>query len=192
MSIREQEVPEFAHSFKGYERVEVDEYIAWLRNEAVTAEERAAHAELALEQCRRELASSPTTAGISQRLAAMLQLANEEAADIRARARAESEAATREANSQAARTIDDATRQRDGIQRDIDDLSGVREDLVRRLIELGGEILGATERYRGFVDGVAPVPGARVALFDAEADADSDSDDPPTDPRSESDSLSAR
>ena len=42
-----------------------------MRTQASQAEEQAAHAETALAQCRRELASSPTTAGISQRLAVL-------------------------------------------------------------------------------------------------------------------------
>ena len=89
MSIREQEAPEFGHAFRGYEREQVDEYVAWMRDQAIQSEDRAGRAEAALAQCRRELASSPTTAGISERLAAMLQLATDEAEDIRARARAD-------------------------------------------------------------------------------------------------------
>src|SRR5438094_66422 len=122
MSIREQEAPDFAQSLRGYDRAQVDEYVAWARAQAIEAEERARHAESALVQCRRELASSPTTAGISQRLAAMLQLANEEADEIRSRARVESESRTREATNEAERTVAEATGRRDAIQREIDDL----------------------------------------------------------------------
>src|SRR4029077_20599212 len=92
MSIREQEIPQFANAFRGYDREQVDDYLAWMRTHAIQVEDRAGHAETALAQCRRELASSPTTVGISERLTAMLQLATEEADDIRARARAESDA----------------------------------------------------------------------------------------------------
>ncbi len=181
MSIREQEAPDFGHSLRGYDRAQVDEYVAWARGQVIEAEERARHAESALVQCRRELAASPTTAGISQRLAAMLQLANEEADDIRSRARAESEATTRGATTHAERTVAEATRQREAIQREIDDLSAIREGLVHRLIELGGDIVGATERFRGYLPGTSPVGGSRAHLFDVEAD------DPPTDSRSASD-----
>jgi cell division septum initiation protein DivIVA len=176
MSMREQEAREFTSVLRGYDRIEVDEYVAWLRNQVIEAEDRATRAEAALVQCRRELASSPTTAGISQRLAAMLQLATEEADEIRARARAESEMRTREAANQAERMIAEATQRRDAIQREVDDLSETREELVQRMIELGGQILGATERYRGYLPGTAPLGDPRVQLFDAEADVQIDID----------------
>ena len=176
MSIREQDAPDFSPSLRGYDRAQVDEYLAWLRNTAVQAEDRAGRAESALEQCRRELASTPTTAGISQRLAAILQLANEEADEIRVRARDEAEARTREASEQATRTIDEANHLRDAIRREIDELTVVREELLRRLIELSGEIVGATERFRGHEPGMVPLPLATTELYDREADAPSDVD----------------
>jgi cell division septum initiation protein DivIVA len=181
MSIKEQEPPAFAHALRGYDRAEVDEYVAWLRAQGVQAEDLASQAESALAQCRRELASSPTTAGISQRLAAMLQLATEEAEEIRERARTDAEATTRGASDQAERTIDEATRQRDAIQREIDELSTIREQLLQRLIELGGEVVGATERFRGYAPGAAPLV-ATTALYDVDADVDLDADEPATEP----------
>jgi hypothetical protein len=170
MSIREQDAPAFATAFRGYDREQVDEHLEWLRNRTIGAEDRADQAETALTQCRRELASSPTTAGISERLTAMLQLATEEAADIRARARAEAEAAVAEAASRAERTVDEANQLRDAIQGEIDELSAVREQLLRLLIELGGESVGATERFRGYAPGTVPRAAAAAALYDAEAD----------------------
>jgi cell division septum initiation protein DivIVA len=169
MSIREQEPPEFSQTFRGYDREQVDAYVVWVRDHAIDAEDRAGRAEAALTQCRRELASSPTTAGISERLAAMLQLATEEAADIRARAQAESDATVADAFARAERTIDDANALRDAIQREIDELSDIREQLLQRLIELGGEVVGATERFRGYAPGSAPI-AAGATLYDAEAD----------------------
>ncbi len=184
MSMREQEAREFTSVLRGYDRIEVDEYVAWLRSQVIEAEERAKRAEAALVQCRRELASSPTTAGISQRLAAMLQLATEEADEIRSRARTESEVRTREAASQAQRMLAEATQRRDAIQREVDDLSETREELVHRMIELGGQILGATERYRGYLPGTVPLGDPRVQLFDAEVedDVEIDLEEPPTVP----------
>jgi cell division septum initiation protein DivIVA len=169
MSIREQEPPEFAHAFRGYDREQVDEFVAWVRSQAIDAEDRAGRAETALAQCRRELASSPTTAGISERLAAMLQLATEEAADIRARAQADSDTTVADAFARAERTVDEANQLRDAIQREIDELSEIREGLLQRLIELGGEVVGATERFRGYPPGAVPLPPA-PKLYDAEAD----------------------
>ena len=173
MSIREQDAPDFSPSLRGYDRAQVDEYLAWLRNTAAQAEDRASRAESALEQCRRELASTPTTAGISQRLAAILQLANEEADEIRVRARDESEARKREAAEQATRTVDEANQLRDAIRREIDELTVVREELLQRLIELSGEIVGATERFRGHEPGTVPLPVGTAELYDGEADAPS-------------------
>jgi hypothetical protein len=140
-----------------------------MRDLAIQAEDRAGRAETALARCRRELAASPTTAGISERLAAMLQLATEEAADIRARAQRDSDATVADAFSHAERTVDEANQLRDAIQREIDELSEVREQLLQRLIELGGEVVGATERFRGYPPGSAPLPPT-TALYDAEAD----------------------
>jgi cell division septum initiation protein DivIVA len=168
MSIRDQEAPEFSHALRGYDRVQVDEYLAGFREYVIQLEDRAAAAELAVLECRRELAS-PGSGGISQRLAAILQLANEEADEIRARAHAEGEATTQQATSEAERTVHDASEQRDAIQREIDDLSAVREGLLQRLVELGDQIRGATARYEGYPPGTAPTARGEVELFDVEA-----------------------
>ena len=169
MSMKEQYAPEFAQVFRGYDREQVDGYVAWTRDLAIQTEERAGRAEAALAQCRRELAASPTTAGISERLAAMLQLATEEAADIRARAQRDSDATVADAFSHAERTVAEANQLRDAIQREIDELSEIREQLLHSLIELGGEVVGATERFRGYAPGGAPLRPT-AALYDAEAD----------------------
>jgi cell division septum initiation protein DivIVA len=169
MSISEQGAPEFTHSFRGYERTQVDEYVARCSAYMNEVEVRAAAAESALQQCRRELASSPSTAGVSQRLAAILQLAEEEADQIRTRARADGEATTQQATSEAERTVSEANQQRDAIQREIDDLSTVREGLVQGLLGLLGRIHDATERYQGYPPGASWTAPAGVELFDAEA-----------------------
>jgi DivIVA protein len=179
MSISERQAPDFSHALRGYDRAQVDEYLASYTEYSVQVEERARKAETALAQCRRELASAPGTVGISERLASILQLANEEAEEIRERARTESGATTRAAASEAERTVDDALRQRDAIQLEIDELSDVREALLQRLIALGGQIVDATERYQGYAPGMAPRPPAGVKLFDAEAIDDEAVDDEP-------------
>jgi DivIVA domain-containing protein len=178
MSISEQAAPEFTQAFRGYDRAQVDEYVVWIRDQVVQSEARAGRAETALAQCRRELASSPTTAGISERLTAMLQLATEEAADIRTRAQTDSDATVADAFARAERTVDEANRLRDAIQREIDDLSTIREQLLQRLIELGGEVVGATERFRGYPPGSAPLPASSATLYDADADAELDESRP--------------
>jgi cell division septum initiation protein DivIVA len=172
MSVSEQAAPEFTQAFRGYDRTQVDAYVVWMRDQVVQSEARAGRAETALAQCRRELASSPTTAGISERLTAMLQLATEEAADIRTRAQTDSDATVADAFARAERTVDEANRLRDAIQREIDDLSTIREQLLQRLIELGGEVVGATERFRGYPPGSAPLPASSATLYDADAELD--------------------
>jgi len=182
MTVREQEPPDFSNSLRGYNRDQVDEYVASFREYTIQVEDRAKAAESGLLQCRRELASAPGTVGISERLAAILQLANEEATEIRERARAESEATIRAANSQAERTVTDANQHRDAIQREIDELSAIRDGLLERLIALGGRIVEATERYQGYPPGLAPRPQP-AKLFDAEAVDQADRDaEPMTDP----------
>jgi DivIVA domain-containing protein len=169
MSIRDQEAPGFSNSLRGYDRIQVDEYLARLREYVAQVEDRAVAAESALVQCRRELASLPTNAGVSQRLAAILQLANEEADEIRAQAQTEGEATTHDAASEAERTVNYAHQQRDAVQREVDDLSAVREGLLQRLVDLGSEIRDAMEHYQAYLSGVAPTAHVGVELFDAEA-----------------------
>ena len=168
MSMRDQEAPEFSFSLRGYDRVQVDDYVAELLAYVIQVEERAATAESALVECRRELAS-PGSAGISERLAAILQLANEEADQIRVRAQAEGTATTQQAASVAERTVAGANQQRDSVQAEIDDLTATREVLFQRLVELGNEIRDATVRYQEYVPGVAAPAHVDVELFDAEA-----------------------
>jgi cell division septum initiation protein DivIVA len=184
MSIRDQAAPDFSHALRGYDRPQVDEYLASVREYTIQVEDRARAAESALLQCQRELASSPGTAGISQRLAAILQLANEEAEEIRAQARAHAEATTQQAASEAEQTIDDANQMRDAIQREIDDLSMVREGLLERLVELGVQIRDAAERYEGYPPGAVPPASGEVKVFDGEApdDATAVEPEPVTDP----------
>ena len=118
------------------------------RDLAIQAEERAGRARDRARPVSPGARSSPTTAGISERLAAMLQLATEEAADIRARAQSDSEATVAElrASPSGRRRGERSCATRSS--REIDELSVIREQLLQRLIELGGEVVGATERFR--------------------------------------------
>ena len=176
MSMRDQEAPEFSFSLRGYDRVQVDDYVAELLGYVIQVEERAATAESALVECRRELAS-PGSAGISERLAAILALANEEADQIRVRAQAEGVATTQQAAAVAERTVAGAHQQRDAVQREIDDLTATREVLFQRLVELGNEIRDATVHYQEYVPGAAAPAHVDVELFDAEAIEDESGDD---------------
>ena len=193
MSMREQEAPEFSSSLRGYDRVQVDEYLAELRESVIQVDDRAVAAESALVECRREL-TSPGSAGISERLAAILQLANEEADQIRAQARAEGAATTREVASAAERTLGDANQQRDAIQGEIDELATVREILLQRLVELGKQNRDDSEQYLGYVPALGARPHAEVELFDAEAievDAEIDDAEPVADAAVQPDLLTS-
>ena len=106
--MNDEEAPRFSHSLRGYDRVQVDEYLAQSSQQLIELEDRTVAAESALVECRHELAS-PGSAGISQRLAAILQLANEEADEHPARARAEADATTQAAAEEAERTVKEAS-----------------------------------------------------------------------------------
>ncbi len=187
MSITDQGVPEFAHAFRGYERTQVDAYVAQYREYMAQVEVRAAAAESALQQCRRELASSPTTAGVSQRLAAILQLAEEEADQIRARAQVEHEATTHRAASEAEQTITHATQHRDAIQREIDDLSAPASPPPTKptIPSTPGWAAAAAAAEKEVVPGGTRTVGPWAALVKARPRASTPSASSVADPKSE-------
>ena len=169
MSISERQAPDFSHALRGYDRAQVDEYLASYTEYSVQVEERARKAETALAQCRRELASSPGTVGISERLASILQLANEEAEEIRERARTESEATTLAAATEAERTVNDSAR-----------APGRHPTRDRRALRRPRSAAPTAHRARrpdrrsdGALSGIrtrdGAAPAAEVKLFDAEA-----------------------
>ena len=172
MSIREQEARRVSRRRSG--AMTVSRWTGTLACGCATSPSRPKTAPVGLPgpaataQCRRELASSPTTAGISERLAAMLQLAHRGGRGHPRVRRANSDSTVTDAFARADRRSTQALR--DAIQREIDELSDTRELLLQRLIELGGEVISAYERFCGYPPGHAPLPAA-AALYDAEADA---------------------
>lgn len=168
MSIEEPEAPQFAVLFRGYDRRQVNEYFAWLGEYVAHLKDRVVAAETALLRCQRELVS-PGTADISPRLGTILELANQEADEIRARARSQGEALTAQAARNAEALVTEANVRRDAIQVDIEDLASVREELLEGLVEFGGHIGDAMARYQQY----RPLPTARphvdIELAEAEA-----------------------
>lgn len=91
--------PSFSVQLRGYDREEVDEYAATLRRMLDEARRRLTELERALEEDHREEGAEPRTESaassfraLSGRMAAMLELAEEEAAEIRLQAQQEAEA----------------------------------------------------------------------------------------------------
>ena len=153
MSIRTQEFPEFAPALRGYDRLQVDGYVERLREYALEVEDRAISAEAALADLqqesgdlRRQLAA--TGGGeLPQRLAHILDVANEEADEVRQRARAEAdelshrarggaEQSRRRARAEAERIVADAVAARDAVQRQIRDLELTRARFLEGLAHI--------------------------------------------------------
>jgi cell division septum initiation protein DivIVA len=150
MSIRTQEFPEFAPALRGYDRLQVDGYVERLREYALEVEDRAISAEAALADLQQEtveLRRQVAAAGggeLPQRLAHILDVANEEAEDVRQRARAEAdelshraragaEQSRRRARAEAERIVADAVASRDAVQRQIRDLELTRARFLEGL-----------------------------------------------------------
>src|SRR5688572_19797031 len=112
MSISNQEMPEFSPALRGYDRLQVDDYVGRLREYARELEERALGAEASLAGVQQELAelrrqvTLQSGGDLPPRLAHILQLAKEEAEEIRVAAREEADSATRDARS----ALEDARR----------------------------------------------------------------------------------
>lgn len=167
MSISAQPEPQFARSVRGYDRFDVDEYVVSVREYVEELETRAAAAEAALLECRRELAS-PGSGGISERLAAILQLANEEAEEVRAKAAADAVTVTNHAAREAEDMISAAREQRLVLQQEIDRQTAIRDELLQRLAHLAAMVDEARQHYAA--PGLSTVAqNIDVELFDAEA-----------------------
>jgi cell division septum initiation protein DivIVA len=151
MTIRDQESPEFAYGIRGYDRAQVDDYVARLRDYAAEIEDQAAETErraTAVEQTvtqlrrqlevakaqedqlRAELADSNGD-NLAPRLAQILQLARDEAEDIRLNAREEAsqrvEAADRETRAMLEQARTDAEQIVNGA---LDDERAVRDRIA--------------------------------------------------------------
>jgi cell division septum initiation protein DivIVA len=179
MSIRTQEFPEFAQSLRGYDRPQVDGYLERLREYTIEVEDRAlsaeqrltsAHEEIA--ELRRQLAASGG-GELPDRLAHILDLAQEEAETVRARARAEAneldqrcraqldETRTR-ATADAKRMVADSIATRDAIARELGELEQVRREHLDELAGLCAHLAEMVQRHRHVAESSEPTQAIRV------------------------------
>jgi DivIVA domain-containing protein len=165
MSIRNQEMPEFAPALRGYDRLQVDDYLGRLREYALEVEERALNSEAALAGAQQELADLRRQATLSSggdippRLAHILQLAKEEADEVRTRARADADEMTskahgaldearRRARAEGDRIVAEAVAHKKTVERQLGDLEKARDHMLGRLGDFRREIGETIEHFR--------------------------------------------
>jgi DivIVA domain-containing protein len=186
-----EEVPQFATVMRGYDRGQVDDYVARLIDFLADAERRAERAEAELiksnrraerlaEELRQALdrlqqpAPQQPWQGLGERLESMLRLAQEEADAIRDRGRTEAE-----------ELLETARRQREqevqGAERDLAAVASRRDAVVAELRKVQDVLatLGlrkAVENIEQTTD-VSPVAGADRSSSDPERGGGPDADD---------------
>jgi hypothetical protein len=183
----------FSRRFVGYDTREVDEYVARLTEYAHLLEHRAVEAEEVVAAqtgellVARERLEAMAGGELTGRLAEILSLANEEAADILARAHAEEHEAHERASATASATLAKAAEECRGLERHLEALYATRDALIDDLRNLGARITQAAEEYRMQPEISEPESEAeserepepepdqtspeQPAVFDAEADA---------------------
>jgi DivIVA domain-containing protein len=127
--------PEFATSMRGYDRLQVDEYIDRLHDLAADAEERARVAESELEFSRH------TTVG--PRVAQILDLAVEEGKELRERVQVEVDRTRAEARAEAEAIVSAA---RDSAELTRNEAERTREEVLAEADARRREVLGEVER----------------------------------------------
>jgi cell division septum initiation protein DivIVA len=127
--------PEFATSMRGYDRLQVDEYIDRLHNIAADAEDRARVAESELEFSRH------TTVG--PRVAQILDLAVEESKELRESVQAETDRMREEARAEAEAIIAGA---REGAELTRAEAERSRQEVLAEADARRLEVLGEVER----------------------------------------------
>jgi DivIVA domain-containing protein len=164
----------FSRRFSGYDTQEVDDYVARLTQYGQHLEERTAAAERSLAKCSSELAEARrrlavgSGADLPARLGQILALAEEEAHDIRERARVETRAITDQAVRDAEEMLIEATEERSAIERQVQQLAATRDSFLDDLRSLGAQMAHAAQHYE--IESETPEPvDERVEVFDAEA-----------------------
>jgi len=147
--------PSFRGALRGYDRVQVDNYVSWVEAELRTGRreisdlvQRYGECSTELELSRRLLAGSPEgqeLVRVSERIGSMLRLAADEAADLTAAGRAEAERLVTDARTEA-----EATRQK-------------AAEVQRLAVEDGNRVRAEAAQVRG---------EASAALADARTEAD--------------------
>lgn len=160
--------PQFRRRLRGYDQLQVDNYVAWAENEIQSVRHELDLLAVQLGACsaerevlRREVAQTSRereVTRVSDRVRGMLQLAAEEAADIRAAAQVEAERVLEEARAEAAAVAMRAREQARGqeqssnalaaqhlavVQQQVSALRRQREDLQSGLRRLAGDIESA-------------------------------------------------
>jgi DivIVA domain-containing protein len=173
MSLRNQEQPEFAQALRGYDRVQVDGYLERLREYTIEVEDRALNAESNLaeqQQAFADLQRQLAAAGggeLPHRLAHILDLAREEADEIRVRAHKEADEVLAKANAaaekvrtraraEAQRTVADAAALRAALERQVNDLEDTRHQVTDRLSELATHLKRAIDAHRADAQSTEP------------------------------------
>jgi hypothetical protein len=155
MGFQGEDLPRFAEERHGYVKAQVDEYVgAWLvyraereaQVDGLTAELASCHD--ALQEAREALTSARAGGDVPQRLTQILGLANEEADELRARARAEATGLVQDAEREARELVDRATLERAVVEQDIRRLEASRDRLVGRLAALAAELSAAVAEHR--------------------------------------------
>jgi len=174
--------PEFTTSIRGYDRLQVDDYIGWLHNLVTYAEQRAreAESELELREAESELDFS-RHADVGPRVSEILDLAVAESAELRERikqqadtllskARREAEDIVESAHAQAAET----RQQSQCLHKDVlTKLDAERErarreivELQRRQTELLGDLRELQEAVGAAVDLIPDQPDGPIEESD--------------------------
>jgi cell division septum initiation protein DivIVA len=132
--MRPEEERPFAVVRRGYDRAEVDEYIREMWERAV--------------QLQEDRPARPA-AELSSRLAQILELANEEADDVRAEAQARSDEIIAAAEARAQAMIESAAERCEEVESKIVELSATRDHLLAALAGLNQQLSRAIE-YHSF------------------------------------------
>lgn len=120
----------FEVTMRGYNKRQVEDYVAWLQNEVRSAQDEARNAQTAHQDAQRDLAklrddltaakaetpaARPAHEEVSERLAQILRLADEEADQKRARAAEDAESTLESAREQSAKVLEAAKSAAEGI-----------------------------------------------------------------------------
>jgi cell division septum initiation protein DivIVA len=132
--MRPEEERHFAVVRRGYDRAEVDEYIREMWERAVRLQE--------------DRPARPA-AELSGRLAQILELANDEADDVRAEAHARSDEIIAAAEARAQEMIESAADRCEDVERKILELSATRDQLLAALAGLNQQLTRSIE-YHSF------------------------------------------
>jgi hypothetical protein len=148
MSAINEERPQFAVAIRGYDRLQVDEYIARLTEMVGEAEQRAREAEADLEYSR-HTSVGPRVAQIFElaveEVRELREQAGEEIEQMRARAQAEAEQILESVRFQAKELQAELDAQLERSQAEIDELEARKEESIRELRRLQEALSAAAE-----------------------------------------------